>query len=158
MKKTAIVNSQKYLSVFRKKILPVFLVSMAMILLCLGPGRPAMAQDTGDTVHVQGDQGSASPATPVSQQQGQVAGQAQQQPHQAADLQEDEITYFDPSTIPDTVPIPDADWVFEVPINVSDIQPEVTQLGIVCEVFRFVSPPYQDPHKIHYGKAKKSLI
>ncbi|MCF6266452.1 MAG: hypothetical protein L3J57_07900 [Desulfuromusa sp.] len=114
----------------------------------------AQVSDSGSGVQITGDVGSGSTASPALQEQGQVYGQAQQQPRQVADLQEDEITYFDPSTIPDSTPIPDTDWVFEVPINVSTLPAEVNKLGVVCEVFSFSHP---SGFKSEYGKAKRRL-
>ncbi len=153
------IKHHTYVSTFCKKLLPVFLLSAVIALSLPGAGGSAMAQDaqvqdSGGTMHVQGDQGTSNPATPASQQQGQVSGQAQQ-PHETGDLQGvqgGEITYFDSSTIPESVPIPDADWVFEVPIDVSDLPAEVTQLGIVCQTFDF-----EHGRKIRGGDAKKRL-
>jgi hypothetical protein len=53
-----------------------------------------------------------------------------------ADTGASDVTYFDPGTIPDSPDIPDADWVFEVPVSVSNISSEVQRLGCTCEVFK----------------------
>jgi hypothetical protein len=93
----------------------------------------------------------------------QQAGQYQNagdQPMDAADIDaddSDELTAFDPSTIPDAAPTPEADWLFEVPIDVEGISPEVQQLGIKCEVFRFATNVAGDRFKDIAGRAKKKI-
>ena len=108
---------------------------------------------TGSTSLAQNIQAQDSPIggnVQVSDNPGyQPAGAAQQpgqyqnagdQPIDIADIEGDdseELTAFDPSTIPDAAPTPEADWLFEVPIDVEGISEQVQQLGIKCEVFRF---------------------
>jgi len=101
---------------------------------------------------VQGGTGSAGP---------RPAGQAQGHSEQLGDVQEEEPTFFDPEGVADSVP--EGDWVFEIPVQVSGISPEVEKLGLVCEVFTgdlMVEEIYGENNwrnKVVYGRAKKRI-
>ncbi len=84
-------------------------------------------------VQVQDGQG----AINVQEQGGQVA----EEPQELWDLPgitNEDITLFDPDSIPDSMPLPDSTWVFQVPIEVSDLPAEVQRIGIMCNVFETV--------------------
>lgn len=142
------------------------MVLFFLIFIAVTTASPIQAQDIqaqdnpiGGNVQVGGDVGYQPAAA------GQQAGQYQNagdQPVDVADIDgddSDELTAFDPSTIPDAAPTPDADWLFEVPIDVEGISQEVQQLGVVCEVFEFWVDPYDPTHtgKTTYGKNKKKI-
>lgn len=69
------------------------------------------------------------------------------------DIQNEELEAFDVSTIPESVPIPDANWVFEVPVDVKNIPPEITKIVIQAIVFKFM----KDGERVDFGKAQKRL-
>jgi len=91
---------------------------------------------------------------------GQVSQQpdagVQQQPQELGDFEEGEVIYFDPETLPDSVPIPDAQWVFEVPVNVQNISSEVQRLGITCLVATY-GAIYGSPTRTECGYVKKRI-
>ncbi len=93
--------------------------------------RAAELQGSGWTVQQQGDSGTAQPA---GQAQQAPAGQVQQQPEQLGDIQEEVPTFLEPESIPDSVPVPMADWVFEVPVDVKNLPGEVRDLMVYCLV------------------------
>lgn len=100
----------------------------------IGPAWAADLQGTGWTVQGQGDSETAQPA---SQTQPMTEGEAQGQPEQLGDIQEEEPTFLDPESIPDSVPVPMADWVFEVPVDVKNLPDEVQKIMVICRVFVF---------------------
>jgi len=97
-----------------------------------GTAWAAELQGSGWTVQ---GQGGSQTAQPASQNQPVTAGQAQGQTEQLGDIQEEEPTFFDPESIPDSVPIPMADWVFEVPVDVKNLPDEVQKMMVVCKVY-----------------------
>jgi hypothetical protein len=111
-----------------------------------GTALAADLQGSGWTVQ---DQGGAETAQP--------AGQAQGQPEQLGDVQEEEPTFFDPGSMPDTVPLSDADWIFEVPINVAGISEEVDQIGIVCKIYKTEVKDTGSVWQLLRGKGKKKI-
>jgi len=97
-------------------------------------GESALAeelQSSGWTVQQQGDSGTAQPAGQAKQA---PAVKIQQQPEQLGDIQEEEPNFLDPESIPDSVPVPMADWVFEVPVDVKNLPGEVRDLMVFCWV------------------------
>lgn len=112
--------------------------------------RAADLQNSGWTI--QGQQASET---------AQPAVQAQEQPEQLADIQEEEPTFFDPESLPDSVP--EADWVFEIPVRVSEISQQVEKIGLVCEVFtgdKYMEELHGEnnwKNKTVYGRAKKRI-
>lgn len=135
------------------------LIIILLVNYALGAfGKSAMAeelQSSGWTIRQQGASGTAQPA---DQAQQAPAGQIQQQPEQLGDIQEEEPTYFDLNSIPDSLPIPDANWVFEVPIDVKNLPDNVQRLGITCRVFKFksITLPHE-AQRITFGYAKKRV-
>lgn len=75
------------------------------------------------------------------------SGQITEQPQDLADASELEqnLEAFDPSTIPESAPIPDAEYVFEVPVDVKDLSSEVKGLGLHCEIFSWEHHDSWDP-------------
>ena len=57
-------------------------------------------------------------------------------PTQLGDIPLEELEAFDPSTVPESVPIPEADWIFEVPISVKNIPANIQKLGVQVFVYR----------------------
>ncbi|MCF8028908.1 MAG: hypothetical protein K9K81_11130 [Desulfobacteraceae bacterium] len=103
-------------------------------------------------------QGETETSEPVSQHQSGTTGQMQQQPEELADIQQEEPTFFDPETVPDSVPIPEANWVFEVPLDVKNLPEAVQMLGITCRVFKFKSITLPgEAQRITFGYAKKRV-
>lgn len=94
----------------------------------------AELQGSGWTVQ---DQGGAKAAQPASQEQPATAGQAQGLPEQLGDVQEEQPTFLNPDSIPDSVAVPMADWVFEVPVDVKNLPDAVQELMVVCRVHGF---------------------
>lgn len=115
--------------------------------------RAADLQNSGWTVE---EQGGSEPAQPASQAQPVTAGQAQGQPEQLGDVQEQEPTFFDPDSIPDSEPIPNADWVFEIPVKVENIPNQVERLGFTCRVFKWAYG-IEGCGRITFGYAKKRV-
>ena len=89
-------------------------------------------QSSGWTVQ---GQGGSQTAQQAGQNQPVTAGQAQGQPEQLGDVQEEQPTFLDPDSIPDSVPIPMADWVFEVPVDVKNLPDEVQKMMVICRVY-----------------------
>ncbi len=132
---------------------PLVIGSMVMVMILF----PYLAT-TSQAIQAQGQQaggnvqvGESPPVQPA--EQGGQPQHAGDQPVDVADIEEDEMTAFDPSTIPDAAPTPEADWLFEVPIDVEGISAEVQQIGIKCEVFLFGSRG----QKITHGDAKRKI-
>jgi len=123
-----------------------------------GTAWAADLQGSGWTVQ---GQGGSQTAQQADQNQPVTAGQAQGQPEQLGDVQEEQPTFLDPDSIPDSVP--EGDWVFEVPVQVSDISPDVEKLGLVCEVFtgeernEEIYGENNWENKVVYGRAKKRI-
>ncbi|MCF8111665.1 MAG: hypothetical protein K9J85_09280 [Desulfobacteraceae bacterium] len=121
-------------------------------------GESALAEELQSSGWTVQQQGGSATAQPAGQVQHAPAGQIQQQPEQLGDIQEEEPTYFDPDSIPDSVPVPDANWVFEVPIDVKNLPDNVQRLGITCRVFKFksITLPHE-AQRITFGYAKKRV-
>jgi hypothetical protein len=122
------VNNQRHVFRLNKSLASIFISILCMMLIVTA--NHAVAQN----LQIQNSDGGVQ--LEVGQGAGQVSQQpdagVQQQPQELGDIEEDEVTYFDPETVPDSVPIPVAQWVFEVPVNVQNISSEVQRLGITC--------------------------
>lgn len=55
-------------------------------------------------------------------------------PNHLSDMPPEEWEAFDPSTVPEAVLIPEADWVFEVPFDVKNISTNVGSVGAVVRI------------------------
>ncbi len=115
------------ITVFILTALPLFLVGPAPVAAIDGM-QPAAG--IGGDINVQAEDGSGlAQGGQVNQEE-----QAYEQPQDLGDIPDAEDMYaFDPDSIPDSVFPADADWAFNVPINVSNLPPEVEKLGITCE-------------------------
>lgn len=60
-------------------------------------------------------------------------------PNQLEEILINELEAFDISTIPESVPMPEADWLFEVPVDVKNIPANVQNIGIKTIVHRWKS-------------------
>lgn len=67
---------------------------------------------------------------------------------------EDELSAFDPSTIPDSSP--DGDWIFEVPIKAEQMSDQVRGLLVTCYVGQMVTDE-DGTHLEPSGSAKKEI-
>ena len=147
------VNNKRLMFRLKKSLASISMSTLGIILVIV-TGNHAVAQNmqiqnsSGD-VQLQEEQGTGQ----LSQQPD--AG-VQQQPQELGDLEEDEVTYFDPETVPDSVPIPDAHWVFEVPVNVQNISSEVQRLGIACLVATY-GAILGSPTRTECGYVKKRV-
>ena len=119
-----------------------------------GTAWAADLQGSGWTVQ---GQGGSETAQPAGQAQPVNAGQTQDQPEQLGDVQEEESTFFDPESMPDSAPLSDADWIFEVPINVAGISEEIDQIGIVCKVYKTEVKDSGSVWQLLRGEGKKKI-
>ena len=75
--------------------------------------------------------------------------------------EEDELMAFDPSTVPESVPLSDADWVFSVPVDIKNMPAEVKGIYVYCYVFsiknRGAKPPFGHEDVHFYGRAEKTV-
>lgn len=139
-------------------VLFILVLAACLVGWFAGTTRAADLQGTGWTVQ---GQGGSETAQPAGQTQPVTAGQAQDQTEQLGDVEEKQPSFLDPDSIPESAP--EGDWVFEVPVQVSDISPEVEKLGLVCEVF--TGDQYMEEihgennwkNKVVYGRAKKRI-
>lgn len=107
------------------------LISLTTVLAILFAGLPtAIAQD----IRVQ-DDGDVQ----VFEDGQDVVIYDEEQYQDLQSLEPEEITFIDVSNIPDSVPIPEGDWVFEVPLDLRELPPEVERVGVLCRVFHFVT-------------------
>jgi len=91
-------------------------------------GGMASPEIGGGNVNVQAEDGGG------LAQGAEPANQAYEQPQDLADIPDaEDMTFFDPETIPDSVFPADADWAFNIPVSVSNLPPQVEKLGITCE-------------------------
>ncbi|MDM8538048.1 hypothetical protein QUF70_14930 [Desulfobacterales bacterium HSG17] len=136
-------NRNKWMSVRFSQLFKTAILLTVIAVLLLGTGNQVVAQSP--------QVNTSSSTTPYDQMQSQGA-QANQQPQELADTieYEQDLEVFDPSTIPESVPIPDADWVFEVPVDVKNLSDQVKEIVIRARVLTFVSGD-----RVTFGLAKK---
>jgi len=94
------------------------------------------------------------PQTTSTQNQAQTQNNVEtQNTAELGDIYPEELEVFDVSTIPESVPIPDANWVFEVPVDVKNIPPEIKKIGISVLVCKFM----KDGKRVDFGQAQKRI-
>jgi hypothetical protein len=108
--------------IFSQSFKTAILLAVIAVLL-LGAKNQAVAQSPQINT--------SSSTTPYDQMQSQGA-QVNQQPQELADTTdyEQNLEVFDPSTIPESVA--NADWIFQVPVNVKNISNVVKEICIIC--------------------------
>lgn len=90
---------------------------------------------------------------------GEQGAQANQEAQELMDIElpEDEMFFFDPESIPDSVPLPRTTWVFQVPIDVTDLPAEVERIGVYCQVFSTSVDPIGQASASSCGEGKKRV-
>ncbi len=122
-------GNRKALVPFRS--LSFFCVQLISIVVSLCMMNSALAQD------IQVGEGAASRPAVQSQSQSQV-NQTTQMAQDLSGIQEKEMTVFDPDTVPDAPESEQGQWVFSVPVQVSNLADEVQRIGVVCQTFHYV--------------------
>jgi len=82
-------------------------------------------------------------------------------------MAEEGMIFFDPESIPDSVPpaegeeLPEAAWIFRVPVNVSNLSSEVKKIAIHCLTLKITQEydaPFWGNEHIRCGEAKQRVV
>ena len=110
---------------------------MFFFLLCAGQvayGQNYQAQDqpVGGNIQVGGNAGNV----PVEEGQNnagyQQAGQQQMGDQNSGDQG---LSAFDSSSVPPAGPLPEADWILEIPIDVQGISEQIQKIRVMCQIY-----------------------
>lgn len=113
-----------------------FFLSLIIMILSFGLSSFSAAQSVQATNPNAGIQTTGGAATTTVSQQQTTDAQIQDQAQDLGNIENlsGGMTSFDPSTIPESVEFPEADFVFEVPVNVWNLDDELNEIYICCQL------------------------